>query len=186
MIFERNIPTIETDAFRVEMLKAPTADDWEWVRICTLNTMGLKPKNSATDEWKRKLIESEHSPANELTFGFRLTIPYWVSVHLVRHHVGVSHYVQSQRNDRQDRYDRNSAPQGEMVSHVISLDTAALVHMSHKRLCMQASDFTRRVVSAMCDLVTLQYPEFSSVLVPLCEYRNGKCTEFYPCGKAGE
>ena len=22
----------------------------------------------------------------------------------------------------------------------------------------------------------------SSVLVPLCKYRNGKCTEFYPCG----
>ena len=26
-------------------------------------------------------------------------------------------------------------------------------------------------------------PEFKDVLVPLCEYRGGICTEFYPCGR---
>lgn len=25
-------------------------------------------------------------------------------------------------------------------------------------------------------------PEFKDLLVPLCYYRNGVCTEFYPCG----
>ena len=27
-------------------------------------------------------------------------------------------------------------------------------------------------------------PEFEGLLVPLCEYRNGKCTEMFPCEKA--
>ena len=27
-------------------------------------------------------------------------------------------------------------------------------------------------------------PEFEGLLVPLCEYRNGMCTEMFPCEKA--
>ena len=26
-------------------------------------------------------------------------------------------------------------------------------------------------------------PELKGLLVPLCIYRNGKCTEMFPCGK---
>lgn len=167
----------------VELIKSPTEKDWAWVRYCTLNTVGLKPVSEPTFEWKKKLIESEHSPIRELWFGFKLTIPYWVSVHLVRHHIGVNHYVQSQRNDRQSKYDRNEAPQGELVSHVMTINAQELIQLAHKRLCNQASPETRAVVMLMCGLVLKQYPEFEAVLVPLCEYRNGKCTEFKPCGK---
>ena len=30
--------------------------------------------------------------------------------------------------------------------------------------------------------VTEVAPEFADVLVPMCYYRGGVCTEFYPCG----
>lgn len=101
---------------------------------------------------------------------------------LVRHHIGCNHYVQTQRNDRQDKYDRAQAPQGQIVSHILSINAQELVFMAHKRLCGQASPETRSVVRKMCDLVIEKYPEFKDVLVPLCQYRGGLCTEFYPCG----
>lgn len=148
--------------------------------------MGLKiVKNAPDQEWKRRLLESEHSPIRELWFGFRLEIPYWVSVHLVRHHIGVNHYVQSQRDDRQKELtlSRAEKPQGEIVTHIMSINAQELIQVAHKRLCNQASWETRTVVREMCELVKEQYPEFKNVLVPLCVYRNGKCTEMFPCGK---
>ena len=35
---------------------------------------------------------------------------------------------------------------------------------------------------SMTDKVIEKCPEFKGFLVPLCEYRGGVCTEFYPCG----
>lgn len=168
--------------FKVELLKHPTKDDWAWVKTCTLNTVGKRMVNQPADDWKIKLLESEHSPIRELWFGIRMTIPYWVSVHFVRHHIGVNHYVQSQRNDRQSAYDRNKAPQDELVSHIMSVNGAELVQMAHKRLCGQASVETRTIMQMIVDEVLKTNPEFKSVLVPLCDYRNGKCTEFNCCG----
>lgn len=168
--------------FNVEILKYPTERDWQWCKTCTLNTVGKTSTKAPTDEWKKKLIEAEHSPLRELWFGIRMDIPYWVSVHFVRHHIGVNHYVQSQRNDRQAKYDRTNAPQGEMVSHIMSINAQELVFMAHKRLCGQASTETRQVMKEIVRKVIELCPEFKDVLVPLCWYRGGRCTEFSCCG----
>ena len=168
---------------KIELLKYPTEADWQWCKTCTLNTVGKKSITAPTDEWKHKLILAEHSPLRELWFGIRMEIPYWVSVHFVRHHIGVNHYVQSQRNDRQKEYNRNAARQDEVVSHIMSINAMELVQMCHKRLCNQASPETHRVMQMIVNEILKQCPEFKDVLVPLCEYRNGICTEFYPCGK---
>lgn len=167
----------------VEILKYPTEEDWLWCKRCTLNTIGKDTTKLPTQEWKEKLLQAEHSPIRELWFGIRMTIPYYVSVHFVRHHIGVNHYVQSQRNDRQEKYDRKKAPQDAPVSHIMSLNAAELVFMAHKRLCAQADQATRAVMREICDKVIELCPEFKSVLVPQCEYRGGICTEFYPCGR---
>lgn len=174
------------DDFKIELLKYPTSDDWAWVKTCTLNTIGKKTTSLPTSEWLTKLIEAEHSPIRELRFGIRMEIPYWVSVHFVRHHIGVNHYVQTQRNDRQNNYDRTSAPQGQFVSHIMSINAQELIFMAHKRLCLQASPETRYVMNQICKEVIKVCPELKSMLVPLCEYRNGKCTEMFPCGKYKE
>ena len=171
------------EKIKVELLKYPTEQDWAWVKTCTLNTVGKTSTKAPTNEWKRKLLEAEHSPIRELWFGIKMTIPYWVSVHFVRHHIGVNHYVQSQRNDRQNKYDRNLAPQGEFVSHIMSVNAGELIFMSHKRLCAQASPETRKVMQMICAEVLKVCPEFEGLLVPLCEYRGGICTEMFPCGK---
>jgi hypothetical protein len=165
---------------KVKLIKYPEDRDWQWVRRCTLNTVGKHSTSIPTDEWKIKLLEAEHSPIRELWFGFKMEIPYWVSVHFVRHHIGVNHYVQTQRSDRTG-INREDLPQGQLVSHIMSVNAQELVFMSHKRLCKQASPETRLVMQMIVDEVIKECPEFKSVLVPLCAYRNGKCTEMFPC-----
>ena len=166
----------------IEILKYPHEEDWMWCKTCTLNTVGKVSTKLPTDEWKKKLIEAEHSPLRELWFGIKMTIPYYVSVHFVRHHIGVNHYVQSQRNDRQDNYDRTQTPQDAMVSHIMSINAQELVFMAHKRLCGQAAKETRDVMKEIVEQVVEVCPEFKEVLVPLCIYRGGICTEFNCCG----
>lgn len=166
----------------VELLKYPTVQDLAWCRACCLNTVGRTSTKAPTEEWIEKLIKAEHSPIRELWFGIHLTIPYWVSVHFVRHHIGVNHYVSTQRDDRTDgTVSRADKPQGELVSHIMSINAQELIQMSHKRLCKQASQETRQVMKMIVDAVVSKCPYMKDVLVPLCVYRNGKCTEMFPC-----
>ena len=100
-----------------------------------------------SSKWKKRILLAEHSPIRKLCFNWKwLDLPYWVSVHFVRHHIGVNHYVQTQRNDRQSKYDRNDAPQGQIISHIMSINAQELIFMAHKRLCAQASKETRQVM----------------------------------------
>lgn len=168
--------------FNVEILKYPTAEDWMLCKQCTLNTVGKNTTKLPTEEWKHKLLLSEHSPIRTLNFCIKMIIPYYVSVHFCRHFTGVTHFVQSQRNDRQDNYDRTKAPQDSPVSHMMYVNAQELMFMARRRLCMQADPFTRKVMEAICMKVIDLCPEFNGTLEPMCSYRGGKCTEFNCCG----
>lgn len=167
---------------KVELLKFPSEQDLKWVKTCTLNTVGkkLKSDSQVSSEWVEKLVKAEHSPIRELWFGIKMEIPYWVSVHFVRHHIGINHYVSTQRTDRTG-VNRNEKPQGELVSHIMSVNAQELVFMAHKRLCKQASPETREIMQEIVKKVVQVAPYMKSVLVPLCVYRNGKCEEMFPC-----
>lgn len=168
----------------VDLVRIPTTSDLLWCKQCALGTMGKDSMTPPTTQWLHKILEARHSPIRELWFGFVLTdIPYWVSVHLVRHHVGFHPYVQSQRNDRQDAYDRTKAPQDAPVTMRISLNAEALMVLANKRLCMKASPETRAVVQEMCKQVTEACPEFNGLLVPMCQYHGGVCHEMQGCGR---
>ena len=92
--------------WEVEVLKYPTEEDWVLCKKCTLVTIGKDVIQPPTLEWKKKLLQAEHSPIRTLQFCFKLkNIPYWVSTHLVRH-VHAIPFVKSQRNDRQTNYNR--------------------------------------------------------------------------------
>jgi hypothetical protein len=166
----------------VELIKYPTEEDLLWVKRCTLNTVGKDTTKGPTEDWMKRLVEAEHSPIRELWFGIKMTIPYWVSVHFVRHHIGVNHYVQTQRTDRTGII-RDELKQSEMVTHIMSINAQELINMAHKRLCLQASPETRQVMQMIVDEVVKVAPYMKDVLVPLCKYRNGKCTEMFPCQK---
>ena len=167
---------------KIEVIKFPNEKDLMWCKQCTLNTIGKKLGSKAvvTEEWIKRLVESEHSPIRELWFGIKLEVPYWVSVHFVRHHIGVNHYVQTQRTDRTG-IDRDEKKQGELVSHIMSVNAQELIFMAHKRLCKQASKETREVMQEIVKQVVEVAPYMKDVLVPLCVYRNGKCSEMFSC-----
>ena len=167
---------------KVKIIKKPTQKDLQWVKTCTLNTVGKTSTTAPTEAWLTRLVEAEHSPIRELVFGIKMEIPYWVSVHFVRHHIGVNHYVQTQRDDRTiDSIKRDYKFQGAPVSHIISINAQELIHMAHKRLCRQASPETREVMQMIVKEVVKVAPYLKTVLVPLCAYRNGKCTEMFRC-----
>lgn len=170
----------------VELLRYPTKSDWQRCKALALNTVGKKYYGADVDEkWKRKILFAQHSPIRTLMFTIRMEIPYYVSVHLVRHKYGVEHFVQSQRNDRQSNYDRRDAPQGAFVSHVMDINAQALIQMANMRLCGQADIATQNVMQLIVEVVNICNPEFSDVLVPKCALHGGVCNEFKSCGRNG-
>lgn len=167
---------------QVELLKHPEDEDWMLCKECTLVTISKRAITPPSDEWKRAILKADHSPIRTLQFCFKLIdIPYWVSVHLVRH-VHATPFVSTQRNDRQDKYDRGKAPQDAPVTMCWYMNAEELITIAHKRLCNQASKETRDLVKMICDEVIKVNPEFEEVLVPNCYYRGGLCDEFNCCG----
>lgn len=175
---------INEQVIRVTTLKNPTDDDWLLCKRCALNTVGKDSYDFPTEQWKRKILKAEHSPIRTLWFAFKIEMPYWVSVHFVRHKYGVEHFVQSQRDDRADNnIPRAEKPQGEMVSHIMYINAQELMFMARRRLCNQASAETRQIMKMIVDEVLETNPEFKDVLVPMCKYQK-ECPEFVPCYKA--
>lgn len=167
---------------KVKLLRYPTQDDWDRCKLLALGTEGKEAKTSATAEWKHKMLKCAHSPIRTLMFTIQLVdVPYWVSVHYVRHKYGIEHYVRSQRNDRQGEYDRNSAPQNAPVNHIIEVNAQELMFMARKRLCSKAAAETKQVMEMIVEAVVKVCPEFKPFLVPQCEYL-GICPEIYSCG----
>lgn len=168
----------------VELKRYPTEDDLMWLKECAVGTMGKEATTPPSSEFIRRILIARHSPIRELVFSYVIRdIPYWVSVHLVRHHVGFQAYVQSQRNDRQSKYDRTKAPQNTPVTMRITINAEALLNLANKRLCMKASPETRDVVQRMCDLAEIALPELKGLFMPMCEYHGGRCDELHPCGR---
>ena len=166
----------------VEILRHPTEEDWQRCKMLALNTIGKRYTGSeVTDDWKHDMLRSPHSPKRTLMFTIRMEVPYWVSVHFVRHKFGVEHFVTSQRNDRQSKYDRNEAPQSAPVVHIMDINAEALIHMANMRMCCCAATETRQVMTMIANEVVKTNPEFIGLLVPKCLAHNG-CDEFRPCG----
>lgn len=167
----------------IQLLKAPTEEDWLLVKQAALETVGKEAKTAPTLRWKKEILEARHSPIRLLQFVFDIRdIPYWVSVHLCRH-VHAQPFVKSQRNDRQDEYDRNSAPQDAPVNMMWAMNAEELITICSKRLCSQAALETRNVVQEMASLVIQCCPEFDGMLKPQCDWQGGICHEIHCCGR---
>ena len=167
---------------KITCTEYPTNQDWIACKERALVTVGLNIKNLPDDTWKKSILKARHSPIRRLRFSFKLEgIPSWVSVHLVRH-IHAQPYVKSQRNDRQNNYDRTKAPQDSPVNMIWDMNAEELMVVANKRLCNQASPETREVVKLMCEEVIKTNPEFREFLVPMCQYV-GECKEMYPCGE---
>lgn len=166
---------------QIKITEYPTEKDFIEVKRRALVTIGKKTKTPPTEEWIKRIVEANHSPIRRLRFSFDLYgIPSWLATHLARH-VHAQPYIKSQRNDRQNDYDRNLAPQNAPVDMIWDMNAEELITIAHKRLCKQASKETREVMQEIVRQVIEVAPYMKDVLVPLCVYRNGRCNEMFSC-----
>lgn len=136
-----------------------------------------------SEKWKRQILLAEHSPIRQLTYKWKWEeLPYWVSVHFVRHWLGILHFVSTSRTDRTG-VDRTKLPQDNPVDHECEANAQALINISRKRLCNKASLETREAWKAVHDGLKIMDPAMASVMVSECVYR-GFCPEFKGCGYA--
>jgi hypothetical protein len=158
---------------------------WNDVRNAARTTIGKEDQESEpSDAWKRKILRAEHSPIRYLMFDVVFhDLPYWVSVHLVRHKHGIEHFVKTQRSDRTG-IPRGSLLQSSPVEHRMLINSQALIFISRKRLCRKASPETRGAWLALINAIHDIDPIISSACVPDCIYRGG-CHEMEPCGYVG-
>ena len=158
-------------------------DNWQDVKNAALNTIGKTKGAYPTSAWKKKMLLAEHSPIRLMHFTWRwVELPYWVSVHIVRHKFGIEHFVSTQRTDRTG-VDRAEKLQSAPVTHTCEADTQALINISRKRLCSMASPETRQAWQLVKDEVAKLEPEVASCMVRECVYR-GFCPELKSCGYA--
>jgi hypothetical protein len=138
-------------------------------------------ENEPPSEWKYRMLLCEHSPIRKLIFSWKWEdLKSWVSVHLVRHKFGIEHWVRSQRTDRTG-INRDDLPQGNLIEHEAEANAQAIINISRKRLCNQASPETWAAWMAFLESFREQEPELYAACVPDCIYR-GWCYEYKTCG----
>ncbi len=168
----------------LKFIKYPTDEDWIIARNNALATQRKYSDKVPSSKLKSKFIFSEHSPIRSLEYIWEWTdLPYWISVHFVRHHEGITHFVSSQRNDIQFEYDRKKAPQDSPVNHRCIANAQTLLNISKSRKCNNASLETREAWNLFLQNLSIVSPELATLCVKPCIYRNGICSEvFKPCG----
>lgn len=185
---------------KVIRMECPKAD---WIRVVNAarRTWGRQPiDHEPKDSWKKEILLAEHSPIRLLEYDFTIAdIRQWVTVHLVRHHVGCEKFIRSQRQDinsevekvtkevidilreegvlREGWLERDYMFQGEINDMDMTCNAQAFINISRKRLCYGcASPETREAWRIVIKALREVDPILASVCVPDCIYR-GFCTE---------
>ena len=189
---------------KVTRFECPKAD---WIRVVNAarRTWGKKPiDHEPSDKFKRKILLAEHSPIRLLEYDFTIEdIRQWVTVHLVRHHVGCEKFVHTQRQDinaeienitseiirickeegllREGWRERDYMFQGEGNDMDMTCNAQAFMNISRKRLCYGcASEETRYAWQLVIKALKEVDPILAEKCVPECVYR-GFCPEVDRC-----
>ncbi len=158
-------------------IKIKPLTDWALVRELARFTVGKKNiKSPVTDEFKRAMLMSRHSCLRPLQFQLTLIgIPDACSTHIVRHKIGVEHFVTTQRPDRTGK------ARGGLRNHTLIINAEALVTQARRRLCDKASEKTRAIYNDIKEyFLTSDYPEIGHAMQPSC-YWYGHCPELSQC-----
>lgn len=157
--------------------------DWRSIADSARTTIGKEPGvKMPSSDWVRRMLLSEHSPIRKLSVSWKwYDLKSWISVHFVRHKVGIEHFVRSQRTDRIKNADnRDDAKQSTLIEHEAEANAQAIINISRKRLCSQAIKETREAWKEFLESIENDEPELYAVCVPDCIYR-GWCYEYESC-----
>lgn len=189
---------------KVTRFECPKAD---WIRVVNAarRTWGKKPiDHEPSDKFKRRILLAEHSPIRLLEYDFTIEdIRQWVTVHLVRHHVGCEKFVHTQRQDINEQVEvitkriidilkeegldnvwwreRDYMFQGAENDMDMTCNAQSFMSISRKRLCYGcASPETRQAWQVVIDALEDVDPILAEKCVPECIYR-GFCSETDKC-----
>jgi hypothetical protein len=154
---------------------------WREVADAARTTINKKQgTNEPSSRWKKNILLAEHSPIRQLNIKWKWSIKSWISVHFVRHKIGIEHFVSTQREDITGK-SRDDKPQDSLVIHECIANAQAIINISRKRLCTKAHFETRAAWKEVLKELEAKEPELVSVCVPECVYR-GFCPEMKGCG----
>lgn len=156
--------------------------DWKEVKNDCRVTVNKKASDvEASTKFKRDILMAEHSPINQLRIKWLWEdMKSWVSVHFARHWLGWNKWISTRRSDRTGE-DRNKLPQDVPVNYSGEANAMALINVSRKRLCGQASPETRAHMEDLKQAIHESGEvEIAEHMVPNCIYRGG-CPEIFPC-----
>ena len=154
---------------KTEILKIK--GDWrEVVDDCRATVKKSPLGKEPSTAFKKAILISEHSPIRDISVKFSWkNIKYWVAMHWKTHHW--ESRVDSQRHDRQSRYDREKAPQDAPIDFYGDPNIQHTIDTWRKRLCYMASPETREYAEDFKRTLHEVEPEWADVLVPNCVYR---------------
>ena len=127
---------------------------WREVADAARTTVSMdRGTKEPSKSWKKNILLSEHSPIRQLILKWKwIDLKYWVSVHFVRHKIGIEHFVSTQRTDRTGE-DREIKAQSSPVSHECIANAQAIINISRKRLCNTASKESREAWKAVLEKI---------------------------------
>lgn len=168
----------------IDLLSCPSDAEWLAARNQALITRRQWSFVVPSPTLKLKFFCSEHSPITSLNYSWIWhDQKSWVATHIVRHWLGIKHFISTQRNDLQKVYDRDDAPQKSPVEHLCYANAQAILNISKARRCLNASKETRNDWEAFIAMLAGVEPQLARLCVPPCVYRNGICPEvFNHCG----
>ena len=165
---------------RVEVIRLTS---WTDVLNAARFTQRKEPLDKEpSDKFKKQIIRAEHSPLRCLMFNIDFyDIPYYVSVHLVRH-VHAQPFVSTARPDIDDNQKpRDEQKKNEPVNMRLLLNAQEIINISRVRLCNKAEFQTRMAWhEAIMELYKIE-PILATACAPNCYYR-GICPEIKSCG----
>ena len=163
---------------KTEILKIK--GDWtEVVDDCRATVSKPPLGHEPSDTFKRSMMISEHDPIRDVEIRFRwLNIPYWIAMHFKTHIWRCR--TNTQRNDRQGKYDRRKAPQDAPVDLIGNMNAQHCIDTGRKRLCYMAAPETRVYMEDFKAALREVEPQISDAIVPNCVYRCG-CPEEWGC-----
>jgi hypothetical protein len=157
--------------------------NWREIANSANTTINKEPgTKEPSSQWKRRMLLCEHSPIRQLIFKAKwYGVKRWVSDHIVRHWLGIIHWVKTDRTDRTG-IDRDMLSQANPTNHEIEANAQANINISRRRLCKgNASTETLQTWQSYLNSFKDIEPEMYSVCVSDCIYR-GWCYEFKSCG----
>ena len=130
-----------------------------------------------SDDFKRNIIRAEHSPLRCLMFNIDLyDIPYYVSVHLVRH-VHAQPFVSTSRpdicsvNGCSAAIPRSEQKKIDPVNMRLFLNAQEIINISKVRLCTHAEVETRKIWLKVVKKLLKIEPILAEACQPSCIYR---------------